>query len=324
MHTIQELAEKINDRINSINFKCEPQRLYDPIIYTLEGGGKRLRPVLMLMTCEMYEGDLDDAINPALGIEIFHNFTLLHDDIMDEAPIRRGRETVYKKWNNNVAILSGDTMFALAYDYVRQTKAEFVPEIMRIFCQTSIEVCEGQQYDMDYESTEDTTIPEYMNMIRLKTAVAIAASMEIGATLAGVSESEKKKIYEFGEIIGMAFQLQDDLLDTFGDEEIFGKKIGGDILANKKTYIYLKALELASTRQKEILKNLYMSKNENEEEKIKKVQEIFTELDIPKHSEKVINDYFHKAMECLDQLSPSDERKSHLKNFANMILKRDM
>lgn len=324
MHTIQELATLINEKIETMDVYRAPHELYEPISYTLEGGGKRLRPVLMMMICEMYDGDIQDAINPALGIEIFHNFTLLHDDIMDEAPIRRGRETVFKKWNNNVAILSGDTMFAIAYDYVRQTKPELVPEIMRIFCHTSIEVCEGQQYDMNFETEENTTIPEYLNMIRLKTAVALAASMEIGAALAKASKEQMDTIYQFGEMLGMAFQLQDDLLDTFGDQAKFGKKIGGDILANKKTYIYLKALEIATPEQKEVLKNLYMSKDHDPEEKIRLVQEIFTHLNIPEIANKVINDYFKKAMACYDKLTPDEEKKGVLKDFAYMILKRDM
>lgn len=324
MHTIPELTDIINKKIETIDVYREPHELYDPISYTLEGGGKRLRPVLMMMICEMYGGELKDAINPALGIEIFHNFTLLHDDIMDEAPIRRGRETVYKKWNNNVAILSGDTMFAIAYDYVRQTRPELVPEIMRIFCRTSIEVCEGQQYDMNFETEDDTTIPEYLNMIRLKTAVALAASMEIGVALASASKEQMDIIYQFGEMLGMAFQLQDDLLDTFGNQAKFGKKIGGDILANKKTYIYLKALEIATPQQKEVLRNLYMSKNHNPDEKIRLVKEIFTDLNIPEIANVVINDYFDKAMDCYEKLSPSEEKKGVLKDFAYMILKRDM
>ncbi|NCD43373.1 MAG: polyprenyl synthetase family protein, partial [Bacteroidia bacterium] len=246
MHSITELASLINERIAALNINGSPRELYDPITYTLEGGGKRLRPVLMLLTCEMYGGKTEEALCPALGIEIFHNFTLLHDDIMDKAPIRRGRETVFKKWDTNVAILSGDTMFAMAYDYVRRTRADLVPEIMRVFCQTSIEVCEGQQFDMNFEVSDNTSIPDYLNMIRLKTAVALAASMQIGAAIAGAEKEEQEKIYRFGELLGMAFQLQDDLLDTYGDQLKFGKKIGGDILARKKTYIYLKALELAN------------------------------------------------------------------------------
>jgi geranylgeranyl diphosphate synthase type II len=215
-------------------------------------------------------------------------------------------------------------MFAVAYDYIRQTRNELVPEIMKIFCQTSIEVCEGQQYDMNFETTEKTTIPEYLNMIRLKTAVALGASMEIGASIAGADKNEKEIIYKFGEHLGMAFQLQDDLLDTFGDQEKFGKKIGGDILANKKTYIYLKALELANDHQKDVLKSLYMSKNSDPEEKISKVKAIFRELNIPVQAENIINDYFSKAMECFDKLNVEPDRKKGLKEFAYMILRRDM
>ncbi len=283
-----------------------------------------MRPALMMMSCEMYDGDINDTINPALGIEIFHNFTLLHDDIMDRAPIRRGRETVYKKWDTNVAILSGDTMFAMAYDYVRQTKPELVPAIMKIFCKTSIEVCEGQQYDMNFETAENTTLAEYLNMIRLKTAVALAASMEIGAAIAGAPEDQQRKIYAFGENLGMAFQLQDDLLDAFGDQAKFGKKIGGDILANKKTYIYLKALEAASDDEAENIKLLYMSDTIPPEQKITQVKEIFTKLNIPALTEKLINSYFEEAMHIFEHLSPDTSKKTILKEFAYQILNRDM
>jgi len=324
MHTIKELAQIINKQIQSLNIYGEPHELYDPISYTLEGGGKRLRPALMMMSCEMYDGDINDTINPALGIEIFHNFTLLHDDIMDRAPIRRGRETVYKKWDTNVAILSGDTMFAMAYDYVRQTKPELVPAIMKIFCKTSIEVCEGQQYDMNFETAENTTLAEYLNMIRLKTAVALAASMEIGAAIAGAPEDQQRKIYAFGENLGMAFQLQDDLLDAFGDQAKFGKKIGGDILANKKTYIYLKALEAASDDEAENIKLLYMSDTIPPEQKITQVKEIFTKLNIPALTEKLINSYFEEAMHIFEHLSPDTSKKTILKEFAYQILNRDM
>ncbi|PID95291.1 MAG: polyprenyl synthetase [Bacteroidetes bacterium] len=323
MHTIQELATIVNNRIKNLDIYREPHELYTPISYTLEGSGKRLRPVLTMMVCEMYDGEINDAINPALGIEIFHNFTLLHDDIMDEAPIRRGRDTVYKKWSPNVAILSGDTMFAIAYDFVCKTKDKFVPAIMKSFCRTSIEVCEGQQYDMNFEEEEDTTIPEYLNMIRLKTAVAVATSMEIGAIIAEAPQTQITKIYQFGEHLGMAFQLQDDLLDSFGDQEKFGKRIGGDILANKKTYIYLKALEIASEEQRKTLKELYMSKDHDPDEKIKKVKAIFSALDIPSVTNKLINDYFDKAMACYEELSPKEEKKQILKEFAYMILRRD-
>ncbi|HPE86263.1 MAG: polyprenyl synthetase family protein [Bacteroidales bacterium] len=324
MHSITELASLINERIAALNINGSPRELYNPITYTLEGGGKRLRPVLMLLTCEMYGGKTEEALCPALGIEIFHNFTLLHDDIMDKAPIRRGRETVFKKWDTNVAILSGDTMFAMAYDYVRRTRADLVPEIMRVFCQTSIEVCEGQQFDMNFEVSDNTSIPDYLNMIRLKTAVALAASMQIGAAIAGAEKEEQEKIYRFGELLGMAFQLQDDLLDTYGDQLKFGKKIGGDILARKKTYMYLKALELANAEQKKALNALYMSETDNPEEKIIKAKNFFTSLGVKHHTETLINAYFTQAMMEYDRLLPDDAAKQILKEFAYSILHREM
>lgn len=323
MHTINELSTIINKALDTIDIFGEPKKLYQPIEYTLEFGGKRLRPVLMMLTCEMYKGKIEESINPALGIEIFHNFTLLHDDIMDQAPIRRGRETVYKKWNTNTAILSGDTMFAMAYDYVRQTRPEIVPEIMKTFCQTSIEVCEGQQYDMNFETATETSIADYLNMIRLKTAVALAASMQIGAAIAGATKSEQSNLYHFGELLGMAFQLQDDYFDAFGDEAKFGKKIGGDIIARKKTYLYLKALEIADSETAKNLELLYMGESKDPDEKIKKVKDILSSLKIQQYTQDLINKYFDDAMEIFQTLSPDAEHKEMLKTFALLILNRD-
>lgn len=323
MHTINELSTIINKALNNINIFGEPKELYQPIEYTLEFGGKRLRPVLMMLTCEMYGGKVEESINAAIGIEIFHNFTLLHDDIMDQAPIRRGRKTVYKKWDTNTAILSGDTMFAMAYDYVRQTKPEIVPVIMKTFCQTSIEVCEGQQYDMNFETTSYTSIEDYLNMIRLKTAVALAASMQIGAAIAGAEETEQENLYRFGELLGMAFQLQDDFFDAFGDEEKFGKKIGGDILAKKKTYLYLKTLELADNETAKKLESIYMADSANSDQKIEDVKAIFSSLDIPQYTQSLINKYFEDAMEIFHQLSPNEAHKEVLKTFSLLILNRD-
>ena len=247
MTPIQDLQLLLDEAFSRIQLPARPADLYDPINYTLGLGGKRLRPLLVLASCQMFGGEIDEAINPAIGIELFHNFTLLHDDIMDQAPLRRGKETVYKKWNPNVAILAGDTMFALANKYMLRTRQQAISQVMELFNQTAIEVCEGQQYDMDYEHQANVSIADYIEMIRLKTAVLLAASLKTGAIIAGAEAADCNYIYQFGINIGLAFQLKDDLLDVYGVQEKFGKVSGGDIIAGKKTYLYLKALETAGS-----------------------------------------------------------------------------
>lgn len=227
MHSIQYLQAKFKNALDAQKFNFDPPELYQPIGYTLALGGKRLRPVLMLMGCDLFDGDIEKAIPAAIGLEIFHNFTLLHDDIMDKAPIRRGKPSVYKKWNTNIAILSGDTMFAIAYNYVAETEKELLPDVLKVFTQTAKEVCEGQQYDLNYEVQANVSLNDYMNMIRLKTAVLFSASLKIGAIIADADANDIKNLHLFGENTGMAFQLRDDLLDVYGIEEKFGKKTGG-------------------------------------------------------------------------------------------------
>ena len=280
MHTLPNLQKKIEEGISGITLDKQPTELYKPIDYILGLGGKRLRPALCLLACDMFGGDINEALYPAIGLEIFHNFTLLHDDIMDQAPIRRGKPTVHEKWNPNVAILSGDTMMAISYDFIMKAPDNIRTQVFSIFNQTAIEVCEGQQYDMNFESQKDVSIDDYINMIRLKTAVLLAGSLKIGALIANASQEDADNLYHFGENIGIAFQLKDDLLDVFSDTQKFGKQNGGDIITNKKTFLYLKAFELADGKNFETLYYFFNNDFDNESEKIKGVKEIYERLKI--------------------------------------------
>lgn len=323
MHSFEELLSIFEDRLKQEKFSREPEELYSPINYTLALGGKRIRPVLTLMACDMFGGDINEALPQAIAIEMFHNFTLIHDDIMDNAPIRRGKKTVYKKWSPNIAILSGDTLFAYAYQYAQKADKDVLQDVLSVFNQTAIEVCEGQQYDLNYETRNDVSVEEYINMIRLKTAVLFGASLKIGAIIGGANPTEADKLYSFALSIGLGFQLKDDLLDTFGDEAVFGKKPGGDILSNKKTFLYLKALELADTKTREKLISLYNSDNENEEEKINSVKTIFTNLNIDEITEREIDRYFDAANIDLNSLDVSVDIKAELYSLAHKMIHRD-
>lgn len=322
MNQVQDLQNRIDEAFLGIELPAEPADLYNPITYTLGLGGKRLRPLLVLASCQMFGGEISEAINPAIGIELFHNFTLLHDDIMDEAPLRRGKETVYKKWNSNVAILAGDTMFALANKYMLRTRHQAISQVIELFNQTAIEVCEGQQYDMDYEKRIDVTIPDYIEMIRLKTAVLLAASLKTGAIIAGAGAADCEYIYQFGINIGLAFQLKDDLLDVYGIQEKFGKVSGGDIIAGKKTYLYLKALESAGS-QTEYFRKLYSSHDIESTEKVSKVKEIFNQLAIEQHTRKLIDDYYQKALHDLARISLSIEATESLREYTDGLMERE-
>jgi geranylgeranyl diphosphate synthase type II len=323
MRTIKEYQNLIQSVIEKEIIHREPIELYDPINYTLTMGGKRLRPLLTLLTCDIFEGDIHQALYPALGLETFHNFTLLHDDIMDKAPIRRGLPTVYKKWDANRAILSGDTMMVMAYDYILESPKDLLFDIFTVFNRVGREVCEGQQYDMNFETVNNVTLDEYLKMIHLKTAVLIGGSMHVGAIIARTSEKNAKLIYDFGESVGMAFQLQDDLLDAFGDENIFGKKNGGDIKANKKTYLYLKALELGSAQQQDELKQLFNIQDEKNDDKVKRVLEIFNDLNIAAETQNLMDCYYDKAMKTLKDIDLSHEKKSVLVKLAESLMNRD-
>jgi len=322
LHSIKYFQKLFNEGLALEDFNKQPIELYNPISYTLSLGGKRMRPVLALLACDLFNGNIEDAIKPAIGIELFHNFTLLHDDIMDNAPIRRGKETVFKKWNQSIAILSGDTMFAMAYEYLMKTDIKFSRRIFWVINQTSRQVCEGQQYDMNFENKKDVSINEYLNMIRLKTAVLLAASLKIGAIIGGANEKDADYLYNFGINIGMLFQIKDDLLDTFGEEEKFGKKSGGDIVSNKKTYLFLKAIELAEGNDFKELISYFDGSDFDENEKISAVIEIYKRLKIDELANTEMDNYFNKAIENLNLISVVDENKKVLRSFAEKLMSR--
>lgn len=323
MRTIEEYQNLIQSVIEKEIKHRKPTELYEPIYYTLTMGGKRLRPLLTLLSCDIFDGDIHQALYPALGLETFHNFTLLHDDIMDKAPIRRGQPTVYKKWDSNRAILSGDTMMVMAYDFILESPKDLLHDIFTIFNKVGREVCEGQQYDMNFETENNVTLDEYLKMIHLKTAVLLGGSMKVGAIVARTSERNAQLIYDFGESVGMAFQLQDDFLDTFGNEDIFGKKNGGDIRANKKTYLYIKALELGSIQQQIELKELFSIQEEDNGNKVERVLSIFNDLNIKTKTQSLMDFYYDKAMKTLEDLDLSQEKKGVLVKLAEGLMNRD-
>ncbi len=322
MYTVSELQEKVNDFISKNNIGREPFSLYDPINYTLKSGGKRIRPALVLMACNLFSDDIEKAIKPAVGIEIFHNFTLLHDDIMDHADIRRGNPTVHKKWNENTAILSGDAMFIKAYEYFLDCESPNFREILKVFNNTALEVCEGQQYDMAFEDREDVTENEYIRMIELKTSVLLAAALKIGALLGGANENDANLLYEFGRNIGLAFQLQDDFLDVYGDTNVFGKQIGGDIVANKKTFMLIKAKVLAKGENKSKLTDFLNMKNFDRDMKVQAVTGIFDKLNIKEIVQGRIQELNEKAFDYLDKVSVLENKKSELKELTNKLVNR--
>lgn len=320
MTSIEAYKAQFLDYLNDEIKVKEPTRLYDPIHYILQLGGKRLRPVLTLLTCDLFGGDSKKALNAALAIEVFHNFTLIHDDIMDSAPIRRGQTTVHEKWDLNTGILSGDAMMILANRCLEAYDAELFKRLMLLFNKTALEVCEGQQYDMDFETRDDVTIPEYLKMITYKTSVLVACAMKMGAIIAGASDAQASKIYEFGLNLGIAFQLQDDYLDTFGDES-FGKQIGGDIMENKKTFLYLKALELSTDDDRKALRKLYDTEYP-EAEKVLSVTTLFMEYGVQKVVLDEIKLYTEKAFDVLEELTISNSGKEVLREFGSALMQR--
>lgn len=323
MDKFKKYKERIALALSEINLPGAPERLYSPILYTLDLGGKRLRPVLALYACELFGGDPEDAVDAASGLEIFHNFTLLHDDIMDNAPIRRGKQTVYKKWNSNIAILSGDTMFALAYRQICKTKPDYLPKILEIFSNTAIQVCEGQQFDMDFEERNDVSIKEYIRMIMLKTAVLLGASLKIGAVIGKADTNDTEKIYDFGVNVGIAFQLMDDRLDTFGSEDKFGKSIGGDIVANKKTYLYLKSLEIANATDRKTLIDCFFNSTMSPDKKVRIVKGIYEKYMINELTRDEMEKYFIAATEILEQLNAPKNKKNALLDFTKSLIRRE-
>lgn len=300
----------------------EPKNLYEPIDYILQLSGKRIRPILTLMSADILSGDFKKALPAALAVEVFHNFTLVHDDIMDDAPLRRGKKTVHEKWNLNTGVLSGDAMLILAYQYFENYEANTFQELAKLFSKTALEVCDGQQLDIDFETRNDVTIEEYINMIRLKTSVLVAAALKMGAIVAKAPEKDANLLYEYGLNLGLAFQLQDDYLDTFGDPETFGKQVGGDIIENKKTYLFLKAIELADDDDKQKLQFFYKQKLEENSIKIDEVTRIFERCDIPGLIQKLIQDYTNLSFDSLNQMNISSENKEKLIQFGTFLMAR--
>lgn len=322
MLSFNEILQKIENEISQLSFEYSPKSLYEPIEYILSLGGKRIRPALALMACNLYQENVEDVINPALGIEVFHNFTLLHDDLMDKADKRRNKPTVHKVWNDNTAILSGDAMLIAAYQLIGKTKPEHLKEVFDLFTATALEICGGQQYDMEFESRTDVTEPEYMEMIRLKTAVLLACSLKAGAIIGGASKEDATNLYEFGINIGLAFQLQDDLLDVYGNTATFGKNIGGDIVCNKKTFMLIHAFELASAEQKVILNNWISKETFVPSEKIEAITTIYNELHLKNIATAKMQRYYDKAMEHLSKLDVSPEKLTILKEVSNHLMYR--
>lgn len=300
----------------------EPASLYDPIHYILDLGGKRLRPLLTLMTADAFDGDYKRALNAALSVEIFHNFSLIHDDIMDDAPLRRGKATVHEKWDINTGILSGDAMLIMAYQLFEYYDAETFQKLAKLFSKTALEVCEGQQYDMDFETRDDVSVSDYLKMIECKTAVLVGAAMQMGAIVAGASKEDQEHIYEFGRLLGIAFQLQDDYLDAFGDPETFGKQVGGDIIENKKTFLFLKALEFSDADDKLQLQHLFGINPSDATDKIETAKQIFQSSGSADATRTEIENYTVMAFSVLDELSIPEDKKEMLKQFGHDLMNR--
>ncbi len=319
---MQKLLDKVKQIFDEEQFIHEPQRLYEPIEYTLRLGGKRIRPMMLLAANQMFGGDLKQVHYAAIGIETFHNFTLLHDDLMDKSPLRRGKPTVYCKWDENTAILSGDTMYALAWRYFLRQPHVRLQEILNCFNETGIEVCEGQQYDMDFEQQETVAIADYLMMIRLKTAVLLAGALKIGALYADAGATDIEHLYAYGIHLGLAFQLQDDLLDSYGDVAVFGKQTGQDIRDNKKTFLILKALEMANPDQQRELRQLFSTTPEDSEGKVARVLEIYAQIGIRQYVEEAIMQEFDLAQQHLDAIGVDRTKKQPLQELMEALLNR--
>ncbi|HEY1025881.1 MAG TPA: polyprenyl synthetase family protein [Sphingobacteriaceae bacterium] len=322
MYQISELQQIINEQISSKRYPVTPKELYEPITYMMGLGGKRMRPALLLIACNLFSDDISAAVDPAMAIEVFHNFTLLHDDIMDLAPLRRGNQTVHKKWNTNVAILSGDVMLVEAYKLLTSINPALLPDILTIFNRTAVEVCEGQQIDMDFEKQEHVSIEQYLEMIRLKTSVLLGASLKIGALLGGATSADAKLLYDFGVNMGLAFQLQDDILDVYGDPAKFGKQIGGDIISNKKTFLLIKARQLALGDDAASLQKWLTSSDL--EAKVSAVTALFTKLGVRQLAEAEMERFAEQGFASLGQIgSVPETRKELLRSFANRLFVRE-
>ena len=323
MKKLTDLQEIINEEIKKLEFPLHPADLYEPIKYILSLGGKRMRPALLLMACDMFGGDINKAISSALAIEVFHNFTLMHDDIMDNAPLRRGNITVHEKWNKNVAILSGDVMLVEGYKLMMNVDEHLLRPIMNIFNETAVGVCEGQQLDMEFETRNDVAIEEYIEMIRLKTAVVLGSALKIGALIGGASAEDAALLQTFGEQLGIAFQLQDDILDVYGNPEKFGKQVGGDIQSNKKTFLLIKALELADNGQSAELKKLLSDNQFHAAEKVEMVTGIYDQIGVRQNAWQAMQTYADKAFSALDAINLPNEHKQYLRDFADGLMVRE-
>ena len=323
IYTPADLEKKINKAIKDLGHERSPRSLFEPIEYILSIGGKRLRPILAYMATNLFTDNLDKTTDPAIGLEIFHNFSLLHDDLMDNASVRRGEQTVHVKWDANTAILSGDAMLIDAYNYMLKVDSDVLPRILRVFNTTAMQVCEGQQYDMDFEKRMNVKESEYLKMIRLKTAVLVAASLKIGAIMGNASEVDANRLYEFGINIGLAFQLKDDLLDVYGNPIEFGKNIGGDILCNKKTFLLIKALENSSKEQETMLQDWISAETFDSEAKINAVKEIYDDLKLDVLVDKLIQKYYLAGIHCLSEVDVTEERKQQLLIYTNQLMKRE-
>lgn len=322
MQNNDQLLDLFENYLAQISMPEEPKLLYQPIIYSMSGGGKRIRPILLLLACDAFGGNVQEALSAAAAVEMFHNFTLLHDDIMDNAAVRRGKPSVYARWGSNVAILSGDAMMIYAYQLLRNVPEDKLARIMDIFTSMALQVCEGQQYDMDFEERQKVSVVEYMRMIELKTSVLLAGSAMIGAVLGDASEEDCRKIYRYALELGLAFQLQDDLLDSYGTEEELGKKIGGDILEGKKTCLMLHAMSRADEHDREVLRYTYCDDSLSDEAKIARVKEVYDRYDIPHTINQQISLRFERALSILDTLDIDIERTDHLRAFAQNLMGR--
>ena len=322
MRSFITFKDLIDDELNQLTFPSKPSNLYEPIKYILSLEAKRMRSIALLLSHDSFNENYNSALPAALAIELFHNFTLIHDDIMDKAQLRRGEKTVHEKWDNNIAILSGDTMLVQSYSLLSDLELNIQAKVYKVFSETATKVCEGQQLDMDFEQIQDLEISEYIEMIQKKTSVLLAASFQIGAIIANASSEDILLMYQFGLNLGIAFQLQDDMLDLYGDQSKFGKKIGGDIISNKKTYLYLKSLFLANSQQEKRLIELFSNSNINDEKKILEVKNIFDEVGVLGHIKDQINHYHNKAQKNLGDLSITN--KNNLIDFAKLLLKREI
>ena len=324
MFTSSQLLDKINTHVEALRFSRSPKRLYAPVEYVLSMGGKRIRPLLMLMAYNLYKEDVERVYGPATGVEVYHNYTLLHDDLMDNADMRRGKAAVHKVWDDNTAILSGDAMLVLAYQYIADCPVEHLKEVLDLFSQTALEICEGQQMDMDFELRDDVLEEEYIEMIRLKTAVLLATILKVGAILGDASREDADSLYRFGIQIGVAFQLQDDLLDVYGDAAVFGKNIGGDIICNKKTYMLIKALQHADKDQQLKLKNWLSAEQFEPSEKIESVTQLYDEIGVKAVCENLMQQYYEAAMKSLSAVNVPEEKKSELILLTKSLMCREL